>query len=173
MSYGGASLDKKQNIGIDNVITFQTVESKVQLLDSEGNLLGGGAVQYYASGWKDYGVAENGEVLKELLPKEYSFRMTYGGTSVDKKQDIGTEPLVEFQTVNCIIKVIDGADQPINNALVSYYASGWKQIGNTINGESTKELLPKNYSFRVGSDGVNKDLKQDIGINNIVEFTFN
>ena len=173
MSYGGTSLDKKQNIATDQTVVFQTVNTNVQLKDSQGNLLAGGTVQYYASGWKEFDAAENGEVTRELLPKEYSFRMSYGGASLDKKQNIGTEPLVEFQTVKCIIKVIDEATQPIDDALVSYYASGWKQIGNTINGEITKELLPKNYSFRVSSDSINKDLKQDIGINNIVEFTFN
>ncbi len=140
---------------------FQTVNANVQLKDSQGNLLGGGAttsevgqVQYYASGWKGFGDLVNGEVTKELLPKEYSFRMSYGGTSLDKKQNIAENVLVEFETVNCIIRVLDIINQPINNALVSYYASGWKQIGNTINGEITKELLPKNYSFRVNNDGV-------------------
>jgi len=172
MSYGGASLDKKQNIGTDMTVVFQTVNAKVQLQDSQGNLLDGGTVQYYASGWKDFGRAINGEVTKELLPKEYSFRMSYEGASLDQKQIISDGNPVIFLTVLCVVRVTDGANQPIDNALASYYASGWKEIGNTVNGEITKELLPKNYSFRANSNGVNQNKQQDISNYNVVEFVF-
>jgi len=74
----------------------------VKLEDSQGNLLpvpsgDGGNVKYYASGWKDFGDAVNGEVTKELLPREYSFRMNYGGASIDQKQDIGVD-----ENGNCV-----------------------------------------------------------------------
>ncbi len=172
MEYAGASIDKKQDIGTNPAVVFQTVNAEVQLKDSQGNLLEGGNVKYYASGWRDFGQATNGTVRKELLPREYTFRMEYGGASLEQKQDISSLSPVVFATVNCIVRVVDGSNQTIDNAIASYYASGWKEIGNTTNGEVNKELLPKNYSFRVNYNGINKDKQQDITSNNIVEFVF-
>ncbi len=175
MTYAGGSQQlKKVTVGPDTAI-FQTVNVKVQLQDSQGNLLpggpsGAGLVKYYAGGWKDFGEAINGEATKELLPKNYRFRMTYEGASLNKKQDIGTNNIVSFSTVSCVVRVVDSSNQPIDNALASYTASGWKEIGNTVNGEISKELLPKNYNFRVNSNNVNQNKQQDIENNNIVEF---
>lgn len=172
MTYEGGSQQLDNIDASNNIAVFKTINTTVHLKDSQGNLLDGGQVQYYAAGWKDFGNAANGEVTRELLPKEYSFRMSYGGASLDQKQNISSNNPVVFSTVNCIIRVVNGSNQPINNVAASYYASGWKTIGNTANGEINKELLPKNYSFRVNSNGVNKDKQQDITNNNIVEFVY-
>jgi hypothetical protein len=171
MSYAGASVDKKQNIGIDAVVAFQTVNTTVQLLDSQANLLDGGIVKYYASGWKDFGVAESGEVSKELLPLEYSFRMSYAGASVDKKQNIGVDSVVDFQTVNTTVQLKDSQGNLLDGGIVKYYASGWKDFGTATNGEVTKELLPVEYSFRMTDKNISNDKKQYIGDNSTVEFT--
>lgn len=48
MNYEGTIKEKVQNIGADPVVIFQTVNANVQLKDSLGNPLGGGAVSYYA-----------------------------------------------------------------------------------------------------------------------------
>ncbi len=144
--------------------------SKVQLKDSQGNLLDGGSVQYYASGWKEFGEAVNGEVTKELLPKEYSFRMSYGGASVDKKQDIGTDQTIVFQTVNAKVQLKDSQGNLLDGGSVQYYASGWKEFGEAENGEVTKELLPKEYSFRMSFGGASVDKKQNIGDDQTVVF---
>ena len=86
-----------------NLRTLENTEPglPVKLEDSQGNLLhvpsgDGGNVKYYASGWKDFGNAVNGEMTKELLPKEYSFRMSYENISNDKSQDINTNSTVIF-----------------------------------------------------------------------------
>jgi len=98
--------------------------------------------------------------------------MSYEGASIDQKQDISNNNPVIFSTVNCVIRVMDGSNQPINNVAASYYASGWKLIGSTENGEIRKELLPKNYSFRVNNNGAVQNKQQDITTNNIVEFNY-
>ncbi len=177
MSYGGTSVDKKQNIGNDQTVVFQTVNSNVQLKDSQGNLLGGGTtmsevghVQYYASGWRVFGEVENGEVTKELLPKEYSFRMSYVGASVDIKQDIGTDQTIVFQTVNAKVQLKDSQGNLLDGGSAQYYASGWKEFGVAVNGEVTKELLPKEYSFRMSYGGASVDIKQDIGTDQTIVF---
>jgi len=53
MNYGGAGLDQKQDIGVDETVVFQTVNAKVQLKDSQGNLLSGGTVREgFAPGYR-------------------------------------------------------------------------------------------------------------------------
>jgi len=170
MHYAGAS-QQLSNVTVEqNTVTFQTVKTTVKLLNDQNELLDGGSVKYYASGWKDFGEAINGEVTKELLPKEYSFRMSYGGASLDQKQDIEVNPNVVFQTVNTKVQLLDSQGNLIPGGTVQYYASGWKEFGEAINGETSKELLPKEYSFRMSYGGASLDQKQDIGENSTVVF---
>ena len=171
MNYGGANQDQKQDIGTNSVVVFQTVNAKVQLQDSQGDLLSGGTVQYYASGWKEFGDAANGEVTKELLPREYSFRMSYANISNDKSQDISTNITVIFTTIQTTVKVKDANNQSIDGAEVQYYGSGWQTIGTTVNGEITKELLPKEITFKAIYNSKQSQKQQDISGNSIVEIT--
>ncbi len=171
MEYGGASINKDQDVSQNPVIVFQTVKAEVQLKDSQGNLLDGGNVKYYASGWKDFGQAANGTAAKELLPKKYTFQMEYEGISNNKDQDISTNPTVIFNTVLTTVQVKDAQNQQINGAEVSYYGSGWKVIGNTVNGEVTKELLPKQITFKAKYNSKQAQKDQDISTNNIVQLT--
>jgi len=170
MEYAGANQDKKQNIDSNNVVVFQTVNAEVQLKDSQGNLLSGGTVKYYASGWKDFGEAANGTAAKELLPREYTFRMEYGGANQDKKQNIDSNNVVVFQTINAKVQLKDSQSNLLPGGTVKYYASGWKDFGEAANGSVTKELLPREYTFRMEYGGVNQDKKQNIDSNNVVVF---
>lgn len=171
MSYAGASIDKQQGIDTSATVVFQTVNTTVQLKDSQGNLLDGGTVKYYASGWKDFGVATNGEVAKELLPKNYSLRMSYVGASIDKQQNIGDDSVIVFQTVNATVQLKDSQSNLLDGGTIKYYASGWKDFGTATNGEATKELLPRNYSFRMTYENISNDKQQDISSNSLVEFS--
>jgi hypothetical protein len=171
MTYAYASKDKQQDIGTNATVVFQTVNAAVQLKNSQGNLIDQGTVQYYSGAWRNLGTTTNGTVTKDLLPNTYSFRMTYEYVSVDKAQDISTNNIVSFSTVLCTIRVKNSQNQPVNGALASYYSGAWIQIGNTVNGEVTKELLPVNLSFRVKYGTQQKDKQQNLSSNNIVEFT--
>jgi ELWxxDGT repeat protein len=162
MSYGGASLDKKQDISVEPVVVFQTVNANVQLKDSLGNPMDTGGVSYYASGWKTFGNTASGVTQKELLPLSYTFRMSYSGASLDKKQDISAEPVVVFQTVNVTVQLKTSNGNPLDTGAVMYYASGWKTLGNTVSGEAKKELLPLSYTFRMSYGGASLDLKQNV-----------
>jgi hypothetical protein len=53
---------------------------------------------------------------------------------------------------------------------VSYYSGAWRQIGNTVNGVITKELIPVNLSFRVKYGTQQIDKQQNLSTNNIVDF---
>ena len=173
MTYAYASNDKQQDIGVDPTVVFQTVNTAVQLQNSQGSLMDEGTVKYYSGGWRDFGTTVNGITTKELLPKDYSFRMTHEYISNDKSQDIGTNSTVTFPTVLCTVTVRNTENQQLNNVEVKYYSGGWRQIGLTTNGEITKELLPKNLTFRVSYEGIQQDKTQDIGVNNIIEFILN
>jgi hypothetical protein len=129
-----------------------------------------GTVQYYSGAWRIFGTTNNGTANKELLPNSYSFRMTHALVSLDKTQDISSSATVSFSTVLCTIRVKNSQNQLIDNALASYYSGAWKQIGNTVNGIITMELLPVNLSFRVKYGSQQIDKQQNISSNNIVDF---
>ena len=171
MSYLGGSIDKKQNIGEESLVLFQTVNATVSLNDSQGNPLDGATAQFYAKSWQEIGTTVNGETNIELLQKEYSFRMTYGSIGNDKKQNIGNDPSVLFTTIPVTVSVKDNNGNAIVGAEVQYYSKTWNIIGNTdTSGEITLEMLPKNITFRVKYNSQTTDKQQDTAENSLVEF---
>jgi len=174
MAYEFASLDKHQNISNDPTVVFQTVNAAVQLKNSLGNLIDAGTVQYYSGAWRNFGTTTNGVATKELLPINYSFRMAYEFASLDKQQNLSANPIVDFATVLCSVKVSNAMNQPLSNANVKYYSGAWRDLGITnATGITTKELLPANLSFRASAGSVSKDKQQDITDNNLVEINLN
>jgi hypothetical protein len=174
MTYEYGSIDKQQDISVNPTVVFQTVNAAVELRNSLGNLIDEGTVQYYADAWRSFGTTINGVANKELLPKNYSFRMTYEYVSNDKQQDLSTNSTVTFSTVLCMVKVTNANNQPLEGADTKYYSGAWRDIGLTnANGEITKELLPKNLSFRAIYGSVSQDKQQDIGVNSLVEIQLN
>ncbi|MGD1045530.1 MAG: hypothetical protein ABR936_09420 [Bacteroidota bacterium] len=170
MTYAFASKDKQQDISTNATVIFQTVNAIVQLQNSQGSLIDQGTVQYYSGAWRDLGTTTSGVANKELLPNNYSFRMMYEYVSLDKTQDISSNNTVSFSTVLCTIRVKNSQNQLVDNALASYYSGAWRQIGNTVNGVITKELLPVNLSFRVKYGTQQQDKQQNLSTNNVVEF---
>jgi hypothetical protein len=170
MNYAYASKDKQQDISTNPTIIFQTVNMAVQLKNSHGALLDTGTVQYYSGAWRSFGTTVNGTATKELLPNSYSFRMTYAYISLDKTQDLSSNATVSFSTVLCTIEVKNPQNQLVDSALASYYSGAWRQIGNTVGGVITRELLPVSLSFRVKYGTQQIDKTQNLSTNNLVEF---
>jgi hypothetical protein len=173
MTYAYASNDKQQNIGANATVVFQTVNASVQLKNSQGSFIDQGAVQYYSGAWRDFGATTNGTTAKELLPNSYQFRMTCAYVSNDKTQDVGSNNLVSYSTVLTTVRVKDAQNNPVNNAVVTYYSGAWRQFGNTVNGEITKELLPANIQFRAKLGSVQQDKTQNLSTNPLVEISLN
>jgi hypothetical protein len=170
MTYAFASKDIQQNIGTNPTVVFNTVAANVQLLNSLGNPIDQGTVQYYAGAWRSFGTTTNGVATKELLPNNYSFRMIYEYVSNDKQQDIGANSTVSFSTLLCTVRVSNMLGQMLSGAMVSYYSGAWRQIGSTVNGMLTKELLPATLSFRMSYAGKSQDKQQTLSTNPVVEF---
>ncbi len=171
MAYASATNDKQQNIGSNPTVAFQTVNAAVQLQNSQGALIDTGTVQYYFSSWQNFGTTTNGVATKELLPANYTFRMSYASATKDKQQNVGTNPTVVFNTVNAIVQLKNSLGAFIDQGTVQYYFSSWKSLGATTNGVAAIELLPGSYTFRMSYETVTNDKVQDISTNSTVDFT--
>ncbi|MDD8018562.1 MAG: hypothetical protein PHP42_09335 [Bacteroidota bacterium] len=169
VTYAYGSNDKAQDLSINPIVTFQTVNTSVQLKNSSGNLIDQGIVQYYSGAWRDFGTTAGGVATKELLPNNYTFRMSYAYGSNDKAQNIGIDNTVNFSTVLTTVRVKNLQNNPIDNATVTYYSGAWRTFGTTVNGETTKELLPANVTFRAKSGTVQQDKVQNLTTNPVVE----
>ncbi|OAS13378.1 fibronectin type III domain-containing protein [Paenibacillus oryzisoli] len=97
MTYEGTYTERLQNIGTNPEVIFQTVNVNVQLQDSLGNPLDGGAVSYYAGSWRTFGSTVGGEIHKELLPGVYTFGLSYGGVYKETVANTSLNLAVNFQ----------------------------------------------------------------------------
>jgi hypothetical protein len=173
MTYAYASNTKQQDLNSNPTVVFQTVNTTVQLKNSQGSLMDIGTVQYYSGAWRTFGTTTNGAVSLELLPNSYQFSMTYVYVSNNKTQDVGINNSVSFSTILTTVNVLDTQNNPINNAVVTYYSGAWRQLGNTVSGNITKELLPANLQFRGQLGSVSQNKTQDISTNPLVQIILN
>ncbi len=138
MSWAGYTQQKSNVATSTSPLEFQTVEMEVKLETCNSTGLEGGAVRYYASGWKTFGTTDaNGSASLELLPGAYSFQVTWAGQTEQRSNvDItATNPLT-YNTTTVALQY---------PGTIQYYASGWKTF------TSPMELLPYNYTFKFGS----------------------
>ncbi|MEA1875415.1 MAG: T9SS type A sorting domain-containing protein, partial [Bacteroidota bacterium] len=172
MSYAGYT-EQKSNINIaeNNQVVFQTVNTEnngviVQLFDSEGNGIQGGVVQYYASGWKAFGItgSDGRTESMELLPGQYAFKMLYlGFTQQISNVNIDVVNPLTFETIPVKVHFLKSDGSNHLEGEVQYYAAGWKSFGSIENGIASRELLPGKYSFKMTYGGYSQQMsKMDI-----------
>ncbi|MNY61921.1 hypothetical protein D3C86_1986660 [compost metagenome] len=85
-------------------------------------------------------------------------------------QNIGTDPVVVFQTVNVNVQLKDSQGNPLDGGSASYYAGSWRTFGSTVGGEIHKELLPGVYTFGMSYGGVYKETVANTSSNLAVNF---
>ncbi len=96
MTYEYVSNDKQQDIGTNSTVSYSTVLCTVKVTNAQGQTVDGGQISYYSGAWRVIGTTVSGQITKELLPATLNFRMSYGGKSQDKQQNLSTNPVVEF-----------------------------------------------------------------------------
>jgi predicted nucleic acid-binding Zn ribbon protein len=172
VSYAGASVQKSQDVGKNPVVVFQTTKATMKLLDSAGTteLNGGAQYQYDAGGWTNFGSGTTTTTM-ELLPLNYSFKVSYAGASVHKSQNVGKNPVVVFQTTKATMKLLDSAVtvQLNGGAQYQYDTSGWNTFGSGTT-TTTMELLPLKYIFQVSYAGASVQKSQNVASNPVVVF---
>jgi hypothetical protein len=131
ITWAGASQQKSQNVGTNANVVFQTTLVTMKLLSSTNSQLSGGA-KYYAGSWKTFGSGTTTTTM-ELLPLTYNFQITYAGATQQKSQNVATNAVVSFQTVQV---------HSDSGKCTSYYAGGWKTFSQDM------QLLPGTYTFR-------------------------
>jgi hypothetical protein len=165
--YQGGSKQKTQDIGTDPDVVFETGLVTMNLFSSGGASLMSDDAKYYASGWKTFG-SGNTSTSMELLPNNYKFKVYYAGGTNQKSQSVLDGSVVDFATINVTMTLeVDGIPQASTDA--KCYASGWKTFGTGIT-ETSMELLPNTYKFKVYFDGTSEQKSQDISTNPLVEF---
>ncbi len=164
VTYGGASLDKSQNIGTNPLVVYQTIQVSLTLQSSTGATLSGGA-QYYATSWNTFGSGTTPATM-ELLSGTYTFRASYGGATQDQSQNVATNPVVTFHTVLVTMKLLSSTGAVLSGG-AQYYATSWGTFGTGVT-SCTMELLPKSYTFRFSYGGATKDVVQDVSVNTLV-----
>jgi hypothetical protein len=164
--YEDTYIDKNQNVASDNLVIFETVLVKMELHSSgDGQLTGAGEVN--SGSWKSLGNTPTGGM--ELLPKSYGFRIHYEDTYIDKNQNVASDPTVIFETVLVTMKLLDPVNELHGASQVN--SGGWKTFG-TGTTETTMELLPKTYTFRITYSSAYKDKNQNVATDGTVIFTY-
>jgi hypothetical protein len=171
-TYAGATIQTQQNIAVNSFVVFQTVKVTVQLKDSNGAFLGtGDKIQYYPGSWIDFGTTVDGQASMELLPTSYYFNITYAFATQQKQQNVGTNPVVLFQTSKVTVQLKDSSGILFDDGdQVRYYSGSWHDLGATVDGQASMELLPISYSFNLTHAFATQQKDQNIATSSTIVF---
>jgi cellobiose-specific phosphotransferase system component IIC len=139
----------------------------MKLLSSTNTELSGGA-QYYAGGWKIFGVGTTTGTM-ELLPLTYTFQVSYGGASQQLSQNVANNPNAVFHTKLVTMKLLSSDGSAESTGTTQYYAGGWKTFGGGTT-TTTMELLPLTYTFQISYKGASQQKSQDVNKDANVNF---
>lgn len=143
------------DVSTDPVVTFNTVVVTAEFVNSEGAGISGSDIEYYTNRWKVFGVTDqDGIASKELLPVTYSFKVSFENAEQEiTDHDVFSDPVVNFNTIEVTVELLDDLGDGISGGVSKFKTQGWKDFGITDeDGQSTRELLPVTYSFRMEYD---------------------
>ncbi|MCO5175735.1 MAG: hypothetical protein M9890_02030 [Thermomicrobiales bacterium] len=149
MVYNGTRQQISQQHATNSIYQFATAAVTVELRNSNGNLIDAGAPSYYASKWWTLDSTVNGTTAVQMLPGSYAFAMVYNGTR-EQQNAVPVGPgatTVTFSTIHVTVRLIDSQGNALDGGTASYYASGWRTIGEVSDGGATTEMLKGSYAF--------------------------
>jgi ribosomal protein S11 len=169
--YDGNSLAVQMPIEIAGCSIDQSLIF-VQLQNSQNAGLAGGDFKYRI-GWGGYtglGTDATGNGMWTFVdghPTNTKVTVSYEGASVEKQQNITTNPIFIFNTVDVTADLRESGGALLN-ADSWEYRYGWGGY-NTLNA-SGHELLPVNTKVRVGYKGTKIEKQQNVGSNSHFDF---
>jgi hypothetical protein len=170
VSYLSAYQEKWQNTGSNATVEFKTVPVAFNFNKSDGSAVTGTAQFYTGSGsWQTFGNGSTGSTM-ELLPVNYAFRVSYLSAYQEKWQNTASNATVEFKTVPVAFNFNKSDGSAVTGTAQFYTGSGsWQTFGNGST-NSTMELLPVNYAFRVSYLSAYQEKWQNTASSSNVEF---
>jgi hypothetical protein len=142
--------------GTTQDVNFQTVLVTMNLKDHSGNMLAGGAAQYYTGSWHSITgttVSSGTNPQIELLPGSYIFNMNYNYYTQQTSSTTisGTTQDVNFHTTLVSANLKNCAGDLINttDASAQYYTGSWHNFPSISGGTASIELLPGSYIFNM------------------------
>ncbi|MCW5884351.1 MAG: T9SS type A sorting domain-containing protein [Candidatus Kapabacteria bacterium] len=159
----------------DGIVTFLDIEgcefnkkaAFVKLVNSNNQPIEGAEVSY-RYGWGAYSSMLNtnssgiSAYLVDNSANSVKFKVTYKGASVEKEQNISTNPLVMFNTVN-VTAVLKDSDNGNLTADNWQYRYGWGSYSSLNN--SGEEILPVAVKVKVSYKGADVEKEQNVGNN--------
>ena len=177
LTYQDCTQEKQQDVGENPVVTYQTVLVTVKLKDSTGNLIqNSGATVMWQSGssgpYADFGdgaLDANGTETMEVLPLRHRFRLTYQACTQEKQQNVGSDPVVVYQTHLVTVELRDGNGDLIldSDAIIRYQpgsSGSYMDFGDGMldaDGDEEMEVLPRRHRYRMTYNGETKEQQSD------------
>lgn len=131
------------------------------LADSANHPLAGGIASAYAGGWKSVGTTgANGKTCVALDGHlgNTAVAMVYNGTRQQISQNAQTNAVYPFKTTAVTVELRNSTGGLIDTGSASYYAGGWRTIGDTSGGTTTVQMLPGSYAFAMTYLGTREQL---------------
>ena len=131
-----------------------------KLDDSGGSEITSGVSFKYRYGW---GSKQDFTGPMELLPVATKMTVYYKGASVEKEQNVGTNPDFVFNTVSVSAHLLDSNGADISSSATFEFRYGWDAYQSF---SSPMELLPVATKMRVHyAGGTTGDTEQNVGSN--------
>ena len=176
MNYNFGNYTIYQNIVTTPTVVFQTKNVVMELRDNLGALLSDAtnlSYYQYATNTFSAGVTLGGVATMQLLPGSYYFNMQFNSGRMTIYQNIGTTPIVTFQTKKVDLELRDHVGALLSDATnLSYYqfTTAIFAGGVTLGGTATMQLLPGSYYFNMQFKSGRMTIYQNIGTTPTVTF---
>ncbi len=157
------------NVGTE--VVFQTRDVVVRLLDSAGNPLDTGVVEYYASGWKTFGEHRGGRGSQAVAADVVPLRDEVRGRAAPALPGHHRQPrggVPDARRGGALARL--GRQPARHRRRPSTTPRAGRRSASTAGGEVHKQLLPVSYPFAMRYEGGRLQLSQDITANPEVVF---